>query len=380
MTGCKPMKPLRVMQVVDALRMGGAEQVAVNLANSVSQKGHHAVICATRQSGPLSDLIHSDVERWDAHRRSTLDLAAIRRTADYVRSRKVEILHAHGSSLFFCVAVKLFVPEVFVIWHAHYGRLAESGERVWRHRFMSRALAGVVACSESLATWARRRLDVRPNRVWYVPNPVSPNPMACDALQALSAKLPGRPGRRIAHVANLRPEKDPLTLLTAFAEVVSKVPDAHLLMIGGALDPATGREVQKALLDLKLQDSVTLLGERTDTRHILSCCDIGVLSSKSEGLPMVLLEYGMAGLASVATTVGQCADVLDGGAAGMLIPPQSPAALAHALVSLLTQPTERTTLGEKLRKRVEASYGAESIAEQICGIYRTIAAPALVAN
>ena len=95
---------------------------------------------------------------------------------------------------------------------------------------------------------------------------------------------------------------------------------------------------------------------------------------------MVLLEYGMAGLASVATTVGQCADVLDGGAAGMLIPPKSPAALARALVSLLTQPTERTTLGEKLRKRVETSYGAESIAEQICGIYYTVAAPALAVN
>ena len=101
-----------------------------------------------------------------------------------------------------------------------------------------------------------------------------------------------------------------------------------------------------------LGQHVSVLGVRNDVHDILRGCDIGILSSTSEGLPVALIEYGMVGLAAVATDVGQCAEVLDGGAAGVIVPPKDAGALARAVISLLANPAEARRLGERLRSRV----------------------------
>ena len=101
----------------------------------------------------------------------------------------------------------------------------------------------------------------------------------------------------------------------------------------------------------------------------MRACDVGVLSSASEGLPLALIEYGMARLASVATSVGQCAEVLDGGRAGVLVPPRSPDALAHALTLLLRSADERQTLGARLEEHVRREYSAASAMERITALY-----------
>src|SRR5438876_11120160 len=82
-------------------------------------------------------------------------------------------------------------------------------------------------------------------------------------------------------------------------------------------------------------------------------CDVGVLSSRSEGMPLALLEYGMNGLPSVATRVGQCAEMLDDGRAGLLVPPAAPEPLAKAILALLQSPEQRAELGGRFRQRTQ---------------------------
>ena len=147
--------------------------------------------------------------------------------------------------------------------------------------------------------------------------------------------LPGRVGARIVCVANFRAQKDHLTLLQALALVVQQVSEAHLLLVGASSDQDYFDLVRKEISRLGLNQNVSLLGERQDVSAILLGADIGVLSSVSEGLPLALLEYGMARLATVATAVGQCPEVLDEGRAGILVPPGAPNQLGEALLSLL---------------------------------------------
>ena len=97
-----------------------------------------------------------------------------------------------------------------------------------------------------------------------------------------------------------------------------------------------------------------------------------VLSSRTEGLPVSLLEYGMAGLPVVATQVGECEEVLDRGGAGLLVPPQSPRDLAEALLSLLGSPERRALLGERFLHRVQELYSAGSIIERVCLVYKAV--------
>ncbi|MBI3359810.1 MAG: glycosyltransferase, partial [Chloroflexi bacterium] len=118
--------------------------------------------------------------------------------------------------------------------------------------------------------------------------------------------------------------------------------------------------------------NVSFLGERMDVAGILAACDIGVLSSRSEGLPLALIEYGRAGLPVVTTSVGQTAEVVDSGRAGLLVEPADPRVLAEALIHLLRSPRKRVLFGSRLRCRVEEIYSPENAMRQICEVYSSI--------
>jgi glycosyltransferase involved in cell wall biosynthesis len=190
-----------------------------------------------------------------------------------------------------------------------------------------------------------------------------------------AAGLPGKPGFRIASVANLLPPKDPLNLLRAMQIVARASPDAHLLMVGRKGDNGYMKLLLAEATDPILRDRVSFLGVRSDVPAILKACDIGVLSSASEGFPLALVEYGLARLPAVATRVGQCEEILDGGRVGLLVPPSTPDELARALLLLLESSARRTELGAGFRRHIRQTYSPERIMQQMSGIYKSVINP-----
>ena len=356
-----------VMHMVDTLRIGGAERVAVNLANLLPQNQYEAYLCTTREEGDLAAFVAPHVKRVSLYRKSTLDPAAVAKMVRIVREKNIKILHAHASALFFARLVSFFPPFPTLIWHDHYGRYAFNDRPVWLYKMATRKMGGVVAVNRPLEDWSKQALGIPANRVWYIPNFVQ-----LDNGQELSAPLPGTPGARIVCVANIRPQKDHLNLLRAMQLLKVDFPSAHVLLIGSYSDKAFCDSVQEQIVSMGLSDCVTYLGSRHDIPAVLRNSDIGVLSSASEGLPLALLEYGVSSLPAVATAVGQCPEVLNNGAAGVLVPPSDPEALAKALKDLLSSRSDRLRLGTKLKNHVESQYGAAGIIERICEVYRTV--------
>jgi len=172
--------------------------------------------------------------------------------------------------------------------------------------------------------------------------------------------------------------KGSLNLVRAMALVVRRYPSAHLLLVGAHSDPAYSASssyfeaVKQEVARNSLGQNISILGQRRDISALLHVCDIGVLSSRTEGLPVSLLEYGMAGLPVVATQVGECEEVLDRGGAGLLVPPQSPRDLAKALLSLLDSRERRALLGERFLHRVQNLYSAKAIIERVCLVYTQV--------
>jgi glycosyltransferase involved in cell wall biosynthesis len=352
------------MQLTDTLALGGAERVAVNLANLLPRDRYRSYLCASRRDGPLTDFLAGDVHRLSLGRTHRFDMGAVRRLANFIKDQNIAILHAHASSLFLARMVSYFVPGVAVIWHDHFGRAHDEERPRWLYRAATRNIAAIISVSETLASWARNALGMPADRVSYIPNLVDLGDGGGEA-----PELPGRPGHRIVCVANFRPQKDQLGLLDAMTLVLARDPDAHLLLVGAAPTPEYRDAVLARISELKLGSSVSHLGPQQRIAAILRGCDIGVLSSSSEGLPLSLLEYGAAGLASVSTDVGQCGEVLDGGNAGILVPPGSPSRLSEALLQLLESEKERARYGSRLEARVQQNYGPGPIIRQICGVY-----------
>ena len=370
------MSEVGVMHVLDTLALGGAERAAVNLVNELPRDKYRPYLCTTRREGPLREAVAACVGRIALERKNRFDHGAIRRLVDFIRNQKIEILHAHGSTLFVAAWAAWFPPHPIVIWHAHYGRVALEDHRAWAHRIALRRAGGVITVNQQLAEWCGRRLAFPVERIWCIPNMVRAVETGLG-----TPDLPGVPGSRIVCVANLRAEKDHLNLVRAMALVVRRHPAAQLLLVGAHSDPAYSASsayfeaVKREVAQNSLERNVTFLGQRQDIPALLQGCDVGVLSSKTEGLPVSLLEYGMAGLPVVATRVGECEEVLDRGRAGILVPSQSSAELASALLSLLQSPERRALLGERFLQRVKKLYSAASIMKQVCRAYDVVLPP-----
>jgi glycosyltransferase involved in cell wall biosynthesis len=363
----KAQHPIGVLHMTDTLDPGGAERVAVNLVNALPRDRFAVSLCTTRRDGELSDLVAGDVKRLNLGRRWTVDVGALWRLRAFIKSNNVRILHAHASSLFTAVCGSFFPPYPVVVWHDHCGYQLTAPRPVKVYRPAAVRVGGVISVNEHLADWARSELRVPRERVWYIPNFVC-EPNMADPVPT----LPGRPGARVVCVANLRPQKGHIDLLRALAIVIREHPDAHLLLVGREAEPTYARSIREAIREFGLDDCVTMLGERRDVGAILRQCDIGVLSSVSEGFPLALVEYGLAGLPVVTTDVGQCAEVMDGGHAGSLVPPRDPARLAAAMSQLLHSPELRRLLAERLGKRVRERYSADTVIQQVSHVYDTV--------
>ena len=361
------MKGIKVMQVTDSLHGAGREHVAVNLANLLLTQGHKSYLCTTRSEGILNQHVTKNVKRLHLRRRHRFDLAALRRLIAFNRAHQVQLLHAHGKSVFISAIAAHFPPYPNVVWHDHYGHTNPENRRAWPYQMIASRISGIIAVSQPLAEWSRKNLDVSNQRIWYIPNFVCMSEPSQKPLE-----LPGSPGCRIVCVAHFRPQKDHLTLLQAMELVKSKCPKAHLLLLGRTEDATYLGGVQREIERLRLEQNVSLLGQRPDVPDILRGCDIGVLSSKSEGMPLVLLEYGRVGLPTIATNVGQCAEVLDNGKAGILVSPSSPNELAEALLDLVNSSNKRSKFGGQFQQRIQAVYNPTSMMNQVGSVYEIV--------
>ncbi len=357
---------LQILFLIDALNAGGAENVAVNLANELVVKNYEVSLCATRRGGPLQTGISPLVNYFCLNRSSRFDLFAAIRLAQFTRQQQVQIIHAHSSSLFIASLVKLFVPKIKLIWHDHFGAFAIQTRSTPLYRLFVQFADGVIAVNKTLADWSVNSLRVPPEKVWNLPNFVQKK-----EVHPLT-NLPGQPGCRLVCVANLRPQKDHLTLVRAMKLVVEGEPLAHLILVGADNVPKVKENVWSEISYSGLKNQITWLGSRDDVQNILAGCDIGVLSSTSEGLPLALLDYGTAGLAVVATDVGECAEVLDHGVTGCLVPPRSPQDLANGILYFLGNPTVRIETGKNFQERVKILYSAATVIPRLEEIYQQV--------
>lgn len=355
-----------VMHLIGSLDAGGAERVAVDLVNRLPRTDIDAHLCTTRREGDLSRLVAAHVHRLGLAREHRYDVTALWVLVAYIRKHRITILHAHGTTIFLALAAALF-SRATVVWHLHSGPRAASLKAPWYYRLAISRVHGIAAVSRPLAQWVGRVGRPRAGRVWQVPN-ASFDEFKPGAVPS----LPGANGLRIVCVANLRPEKDHFTLLEALRHVVDQDPSVHLLLVGKA-DGSHGGRTRARVRELGLEHHVSLLGYQSCVAGILRSADIAVLSSAHEGLPLALLEYAKAGLPVVSTAVGECPQVLEGGRAGLLVPPQAPQQLADAILRLVESPTLRKDLGERLRCHVSAAYDPARVIAEWCVIYKAIA-------
>ena len=171
---------------------------------------------------------------------------------------------------------------------------------------------------------------------------------------------------RLVTVGRLQAPKDPITLVRALAEVGR--PGEALIAGDGPDRPAVESEVRR----LGLESVVRLAGELDDVGELLVAADLFVLSSRSEGLPLSILEAMAVGLPVVASSVGGVPELIVDGETGFLVPPGDSHALAAAIERLLDDAALRRRLGAAGRSRVSEHFDLASARRAHLDLYRAL--------
>jgi glycosyltransferase involved in cell wall biosynthesis len=355
---------MRIVQIIDSLEPGGAERMAINYANALSKKIEFSGLIATRKEGGLKKQIDSEVSYLFLKKNKSIDFRAIFRLRKYITKNKIEILHAHSSSFFIAVLVKMTLPRIKIFWHDHYGTRAKETRKQNRLLiFLSHFFSSIFVVSLQLEDWNRKNMNC--SKVVFIPN--------FTASQNVSEQitvLKGTTGKRMVFLANLKNPKNHILILKAFSELKLNELGWSLHLIGKDYFDSYSDAIKKYIKEYSLENAIHLYGEQRDIKNILSQASIGVLASTEEGFPVTLLEYALENLAVVSTNAGYCSVLIKNESNGLLFDPFSADEAKTQLKKIIDSEVLRNTLAANLKRVVMENYSEEAAIEKLILAYK----------
>lgn len=365
----------RVALVLTELRPGGMERVVTHLATTLPEMGVLPVVVCLENRGELAGgLDEAGVEVVALESFRGFDLKAMWRLKKLVASFGVQVVNVHDStSLPYTAGARLMGGRAPIVFTGH-GLLYEGFEKPkLRYRLPAKFVSAVTAVSEPVAERHAVHLGWT-GSVDVIPNGVPVIERREDERGRIRRELGIDESTTVfLSVGNARPEKGFEDLLESAAALQQQDAGPFCWLVVGKM-PETDycTMLRQKHRQLKLDGVVNFVGFRSDVESFYSAADVLVMPSRSEGLPMVILEAMTAGLPIVATAVGGIPEALEGGA-GLVVPPRRPADLAEALGRVMGDASLRADLGETARRRSAEKYSVQAMTRGYLEVYRRVA-------
>jgi glycosyltransferase involved in cell wall biosynthesis len=279
------------------------------------------------------------------------------------RARAHDVVYANSQKAFVLAGLAAFVARRPLVWHlhdilspAHFGAAQRRLVVFLANRFATRVIVPSRPAAEAFVA-AGGKAD----RVRVVPNGLDVADAAPADDRAAARAQAGLPdGFVIGVFSRLSPWKGQHIAVQALTEL----PGVSLAIIGGALfgeDDYTARLLRDAAT-LGVEHRVRFLGHRTDVPALMRLVDVVVHTSiDAEPFGRTLVEAMLCRVPVVAAANGAVPDILDGGRAGLLVPPADPTALAEAVNSLRAAPAATREMVDVAQTRAKSLYGRKQM-------------------
>jgi glycosyltransferase involved in cell wall biosynthesis len=373
---------MKVLHVITGMGSGGAETMLLKLLRATCGTVSQEVISLVG-GGELSEefsslgipLFSMDIDR------GSVPVRALPALIKLIKSRQPDVVQTwmyHADLLGGLAARCARVSRV--IWGIRNSTLGNGTSLKTRltvkvcAAFSNRLPDRIVSCSHTAARvhqdlgYARHRFIVIPNG--FDTERFQPSMQRRMALRTETGLPPG--ARLIGFIARNDPQKDFSTFCAAASDVLARVPDAHLLIVGRGFEDVSGKASGAAR---KLDPArLHFLGHRNDIDKIMPALDVLALSSSyGEAFPNVLGEAMACGVPCVATDVGDSRNIV--GDTGIVVQPRSPESLAKGLITILDLPASAyADLSAAARSRVLERYSLPAVADSFISLWNTVAA------
>lgn len=352
---------MRIVQLLAPARIGGLERVVQGLAIGQSKRGHDVVVAAVGEE-PMAadhpfrmplDLARIPIReivvpprRYRAERRAITELCS---------ELTPGVVHSHGSRTDVVdgdVIRKLGVATVSTL-HGWTGGSLKNRFYEYVHARSLRRFDAVIAVSEPLATFLKSD-GIPADRVHLLRNAFASvaDPLPRDDARRLLGIPPE--ARVVGWVGRLSREKG----IDVLVDAMARLPDQRIVacVVGDGAERERERQHAERV---GMGERILWKGMVPLAGRVNPAFDVFVLSSRTEGTPIALLEAIAAGTPVVATRVGGIPDVVSENEA-LLVAPEDPAALADAIARVFADPKAAAERARRALSRLNASFGADA--------------------
>ncbi len=368
-----------VLLVVSNLEYGGAQRQVIELANAMPSDGCRVHVCSLSNHVPLAERLHHRESRLHIiPKRWKYDMSVVWRLARLLRRVQADIVHGFlfDAELAARLAGRLAGTRLIVgsERNAEY-HLSRCHRIAYR---LTRSFAdAIIANSHAGAAFHQRTRGHPPSHYRVVHNGIDTDrfrPRSGDrARQSLGIPVGDFV---IGMFAGFKPQKNHGLAFAAFRQVLDRLPNARLLLVGDELhlglrgSTAYKRDMCRLVETLGIGSRCSFLGNRGDPEELYCACDMTLLPSHHEGTPNVLLESMACGVPVVATDVSDNAIIVPNENVGFIVPPGDEAALAGAILKMAADIDARARMGHEARRWIESQFTNAVLAGKTLAAYR----------
>jgi glycosyltransferase involved in cell wall biosynthesis len=381
---------VKVAQLIQTMAMGGAEHLAVQIANAQAAAGNESYLYIIEGPGPLSAKISPDVRvKYFEYQRPSLRspfkflksaINGYSLFTSQIKSDGIELMQTHLPGSNFWGLIFAITNKCAVVSTVHNncefgygGSVSQTRIKLRKnaYRQMFKKCDAVVAVSDLVAESLTAELGIKhSDKLVSVPNgvPIYP-PFKIDEKNAVRDKYDIGHDELLLLAAGRHCEQKNFRTLIESMGILSNRIKCQLIIAG---DGPLRRTHQQHAGRLGVADKVLFPGNVNDLPDLMRASDLYVMSSLWEGLPLVLLEAMACGMANVGTSIEGIEEVIVDGKSGLVVESDNPKVLADAIEELLSSDQKRKEFGAVALGIVKQKYSFERVNKDLTELYEKI--------
>lgn len=353
---------MKISHIVDSMEIGGAETLVSQMCHLQREQGHDPCVYAVAKLGELGEQLRKDgfvVE-------TNVGLHLTDATRNFYRLFKAsrpDVVHIHNPTPTIYAAMAARMTGVLSIVSTRHSLVAPPRGKVaeLKYRIAAHFCDWVVGICDATVSNLKAIRSAPARKIVRIYNGTNP------LQRAPKEEWPQKTGFTLVYVGRIEPVKNHALLLRAFDAALKQMPELRLWMVGDGSE-RTAMECLAAELSIAAQ--VTFWGQQLDVAPFFSAANAFIMSSRSEGLPVSLLQAFSLGLPAIVTNVGGMTEAVKLAQAGFTVSATDPGEMAAAILQMARNEASRAAFSAHAKAAFQSRFSLQTMADSYMELYR----------